>query len=245
MIGLLDLFQAGAHSWTVEQMQERLGYTRSTLYRYLKVLSDAELLTSLPDEGYVPGPRIIELDYEIRRNDPLIVVSVPVMTELVADIPSIALLCRRYRDKVLCVHQVGHPAVALQSTYERGKPQPLHYGAASRIVLANLSMQHLRRLYESQRGDFASAHLGESFEEVRQALGEIRERGWDHTVGQVTEGVTGVAAPVFDVNRMVLGSLSLSLQDRKIGSSTLSSIAERVTFCARVISQAFAGSKPR
>lgn len=243
MIGLLDLFQGGAHCWTVEQMHERLGYTRSTLYRYLKVLSDAELLTSVPDLGYVPGPRIIELDYDIRRRDPLILASGPVMTELVSDIPSIALLCRRYRDKVLCVHQVAHSSVAIESTYERGKPRPLFYGAASRIILANVSPQHLKRLYEKQPQDFAAADLGESFQEARETLKNIRQRGWESTVAQVTPGITGVAAPVFDMSQNILGSLSLSIHDKNISASQLSSIADRVVFCARIVSQAMRGEK--
>jgi DNA-binding IclR family transcriptional regulator len=241
MIGLLDLFQGRAHCWTVEQMHERLGYTRSTLYRYLKVLSDAELLTSLPNAGYVPGPRIVELDYDIRRQDPLIVASTPVMVELVSDIPSIALLCRRYRDKVLCIHQVVHPSVAIQSTYERGRPRPLFFGAASRIILANMPPQHLKRLYEQQPKQFAAAHLGNNFEDVREALKQIRLRGWDHTTGQVTPGITGVAAPIFDATKNVLGSFSLSLHEKNIGMQRLSSIADRVMFCARIVSQAMLG----
>ena len=241
MIGLLDLFQGGAHCWTVEQMHERLGYTRSTLYRYLKVLSDAELLTSLPNAGYVPGPRIIELDYDIRRQDPLIVASTPVMVELVSDVPSIALLCRRYRDKVLCIHQVAHPSVAVQSTYERGKPRPLFSGAASRIILANMPPQHLKRLYEKQPQDFAAAQLGDSFAEIRDALKDIRLRGWDKTTEQVSAGITGVAAPLFDANKNVLGSLSVSIHNKNIGASQLTAIADRVTFCARIVSQAMLG----
>lgn len=245
MIGLLDLFQGGAHCWTVEQMHEHLGYTRSTLYRYLKILSDAELLTSLPNSGYTPGPRIIELDYDIRQRDPLIVASTPIMVELISDFPGIALLCRRYRDKVLCIHQVAHPSISIQSTYERGKARPLFFGAASRVILANISVQHLKRLHEQQPKDFRAAKLGKTFEEARSALKSIRLQGWDHTTGQVTPGITGVAAPVFDANRTVLGSLSLSLHDKNIGAQRLSSIADRVMFCARIVSQAMMGQGTR
>jgi DNA-binding IclR family transcriptional regulator len=245
MIGLLDLFQGVDHCWTVEQMHNRLGYTRSTLYRYLKVLTDAELLTILPDAGYTPGPRIVELDYDIRKHDPLIMASVPLMVELVSDIPSTALLCRRYRDKVLCIHRVAHPSVSIESTYERGRARPLFSGAASRIILANISPQHLRRLYEQQSKDFAAGHLGKTFEEIRKALKDIRQRGWDQTTGQVTPGITGVAAPLFDANKNVLGSLSLSIADKNVGMQRLSSIADRVVFCARVVSQAMYGQRGR
>ena len=245
MIGVLDLFDGGAHCWTVEQMHEHFGYTRSTLYRYLKILSDAELLTSLPEAGYVLGPRIVEMDYEIRRHDPLIVASAPVMTELVSEIPGIALLCRRYRDKVLCVHQVANPSVAIQSTYERGRPLPLFSGAASRIILAYLPPHHLQRLYEKNAREFAAGKLGTTLLDVRATLKDMRQRGWHSTAGQVTPGITGVAAPIFDGAKNILGSLSLSIPDRNIDPSRLSVISDRVSFCARIISQAMVGGRLR
>ena len=71
MIGILDLFEDAEMEWTPEAMAERLDLTRSTLYRYLKVLADAGLLTSLPGVGYTLGPRIAELDFRMRRSDPL------------------------------------------------------------------------------------------------------------------------------------------------------------------------------
>lgn len=105
MLGILDLFEGATPEWTVERLHQELGYTRSTLYRYLKVLTDAGFLAALPDIGYTLGPRIIELDYKIRTRDRLILASKPAMAELVGEIPSIALLCRCYKDKVLCIHQ--------------------------------------------------------------------------------------------------------------------------------------------
>ena len=147
MVGLLDLFEESPSGWTFERIHSRLGYTRSTLYRYLKILSDAELLTSLPEAGYTLGPRIVELDHEIRAHDPIIRASRPVMLELVQEIPGIALLCRSYRNKVLCVHQ-ERSTTEIESTYERGRTMPLLRGAASRIILANMPPRTIAALYE-------------------------------------------------------------------------------------------------
>jgi len=154
MIGILDLFDGSEMEWTPEAMAERLELTRSTLYRYLKVLSDAGLLTSLPGVGFTLGPRIAELDFKMRHSDPLIIASQPIMAELVSEVPGIALLCRRYRGLVLCVHQEQSPGAAFTSTYERGRARPLLRGAASRIILANLPAPALRKLYEAGPQEF-------------------------------------------------------------------------------------------
>ena len=84
MISILDLFEGTEMEWAPEAMADRLELTRSTLYRYLKVLSDAGLLTSLPGVGFTLGPRIAELDFRMRHSDPLISASRPVMAEILA-----------------------------------------------------------------------------------------------------------------------------------------------------------------
>jgi DNA-binding IclR family transcriptional regulator len=159
------------------------------------------------------------------------------MIELVADFPGIALLCRRFRDKVTCVHQeVGK--VGFRSTYERGLALPLLRGAASRIILANLPAQRLARLVAQQAEEFAAAGLGSSLEGVRDALKSIRATGYDVTTEQVTSGVTGIAAPLFDAQHNVLGSLSLTLQSSSMTADEINRIAERIVFGARIVNNA-------
>jgi DNA-binding IclR family transcriptional regulator len=236
MLSILDLFEGEIAEWTADELSARLGYTRSTLYRYLKVLTDHGFLAVLPDIGYTLGPRIIELDYKIRTRDRLILASIPAMGELVGEIPSIALLCRRYRDKVLCIHQ-ERSTDRFQSNYERGKARPLLRGAASRVILAHMSPTALTRLYQAQAPEFAAAGYGETFEDVREVLKGIRRAGFDVSVGHVTPGVTGVAAPLFDARGTVVGSLSVTLGETNIGPERLKFISDRVCFCARIVTK--------
>ena len=227
MMAILDHFEGSTIEWTTEALHAELGYTRSTLYRYLKVLADAGLLTSLPEVGYTLGPRIAELDYKMRERDPLIQASRPVMAALVEEMPGIALLCRRYRDRVLCVHQ-EQSTQSFRSNYERGLARPLLRGAASRIILAFMPAPMVRKLYEAGGEAFADAGLGVTLAEVRAGLRAIRQAGWDVSAGHVTPGVTGIAAPVFDRRDNVLGSLSLTLGQTGLGPERTRAIAEKV-----------------
>jgi DNA-binding IclR family transcriptional regulator len=229
MLQVIDLIEANDRPVAPGDLMARLDLTRSTLYRYLKTLSETGLITSFPGAGFALGPRIAELDFRMRNRDPLIIASRPVMSELVAAIPGIALLCRRYRDTVLCVHQ-ERGATSFVSTYERGLARPLFRGAASRIILAYLPPRVIERLHQQDKAN------GVSLAELRPELKEMRKRGWDLTESQVTRGVTGIAAPVFDSRGRILGSLSLTLGRTKIPASETERIAERVMFCARIVS---------
>jgi len=240
MINILDLFEGAEMEWTPEALAERIELTRSTLYRYLKVLADAGLLNSLPGVGYTLGPRIAELDFRMRHSDPLISASRPVMAEILAEIPGIALLCRRYRELVLCVHQETSPGIGFRSTYERGSARPMLRGAASRIILAHLTGAALRKLYQAAPQDFAAAGLGQDIDQARGHMRAIRQRGVAVTRGELAVGVTGVAAPIFDSKGVVLGSLSVTIGQSDLQPDRLTFVADRVSFGARIVSKAIA-----
>ncbi|GAA0504039.1 IclR family transcriptional regulator [Pigmentiphaga sp. GD03639] len=244
MLSILDLIEDSDAGQSYDDLSDKLGLARSTLYRYLKVLTEAGLLTSLPDVGYTLGPRISELDYKMRMRDPLIIASRPIMIELVKAVPGIALLCRRYRDKVLCVHQESNTD-AFNSSYERGYARPLLRGSASRIILAYTPARTVGRLYEADPAAFAQAGLGDSLEAVKATLAAIRQRGWDSTSGQVTHGVTGVAAPILDSRGSVVGSLSVTIGKARLDERETAAAADRIAFCAGIVSKTIASDTPR
>ena len=72
ILAILDLFREERPEWSPEEMMHTLGYSRPTLYRYLKTLKDAGYLVSLPGQGLTLGPRVTELDFLMQRSDPLI-----------------------------------------------------------------------------------------------------------------------------------------------------------------------------
>ena len=237
MIAVLDVIEASNVGLTFEEMLDTMKLSRSTLYRYLKVLSEAGLIVSLPNFGYTLGPRVAELDLKMRTQDPLIAASLPVMTELARTVPGVVLLCRKYRDKVLCVQQEGS-SPAFRSGYERGQDRPLFKGAASRIILAYTEARAIARLYAERSAEFAEAELGNTLEEVKARLAQIRQAGWDYSTAQVTAGVTGIAAPLFDSKGTITGSLSVTLSSSTLTQSDIEGIAARVKLCAGIVCQA-------
>lgn len=234
MIEILDLFEEEHLRWTPEQMMERLQCPRSTLYRYLRVLTDAGLVTSLPDIGYSLGPRIAELDYVMRTSDPLIASGRPLLQALVKEITGVGLLCRYYKDRVLCVHQEA-TASEIRSAYERGRAMPIGIGATSRVILAHLKPAQLRQHYAQHPAEFARGGASRSFDEVQGQLREIRKQGYCLSRGEVTPGVVGVAAPVFDSDDTIIGSLSLVVPEAGFTERRQQLVIDRIAFSARVL----------
>jgi len=209
MLSVLDAFSERAPIRTVDSLAATFGYTRATAYRYVGGLCDAGLLTRVAQGAYSLGPRIIELDRQIQRGDPLLTVAAPVMENLLRpNRGQVVLLCSLFRETVLCVHQAGHDK-ALGLSYARGRPMPLFRGATSKVILACLTQRRLTRIYHENQSEIRDAGLGRSREEFLESLKVIRRQGFSLTRAEVDPGVVGVAVPVLGGEHTVIGSLSI------------------------------------
>ena len=82
VLAVLDLFSGSRPLWTPDELMLELGYTRPTLYRYLKSLKDCGLLMSTRGGRLTLGPCVVEMDYLSRRADPLVAACLPHLTQL-------------------------------------------------------------------------------------------------------------------------------------------------------------------
>ena len=56
VLAVLEVFSEERLEWTPEDLMRELGYSRPTLYRYLKILKDAGFLMSTRNSGVTLGP---------------------------------------------------------------------------------------------------------------------------------------------------------------------------------------------
>ena len=227
MLGLLDVFTIAAPVWSTEDLIRYSGCSRSTCYRYIKVLQDAGFLTPVADGGFILGPRIVEMDRQIRHCDPVYTAGGPPMEALARKTGHTALLCALYSDTVLCVRQVPG-AHAPQRLFSRGQKRPLFQGAASKVILAHLPPHQLRTLYAKQPKAIAAAGLGADWESFRNALRTIREQGHAITTGEFQPGIVGIAAPLFNREAQVLGSMGIAMSARSVRRDDYPALADAV-----------------
>jgi DNA-binding IclR family transcriptional regulator len=214
MLAVLDLFTAAQPVWTAEDIIAKLGTSRPTGYRYVRELVAAGLLMRLTGGLYHLGPRIIELDYQIRSTDPVLQAGQPIMKALADRTGCHVLLSNMYGEQVLNVHH--EPGIEpLKIRFARGVPLPLFRGSTSKAILAFLPRGRLKRIYERHAGEIAEAKLGRTWEEFRQALAAIRRVGVAYSSGELDPPNVGNAAPFFAADGEVLGSLTLVTLDKR------------------------------
>ena len=236
MLGLLDLFSMDKPVWSTEAMMQATGSTRSTCYRYLKVLQAAGFLTPVAQGAYILGPRIIELDRQLRLRDPIYMAGGPPMKQLASRTGHSTLLCMLYSDTVMCVREEISPN-APAGLFSRGQKRPLFHGAASKVIMAHLPPHQLRNLYAKQVTTVAQAGLGEDWPSFRQAMRSIRLQGHCVTTGEFSRGIVGVAAPLFNPSGHVLGSLGLAAQKKYLPASDIAAMAKLVMKAAKATNE--------
>lgn len=236
-ISVLALFTLERPAWTVEEAAADLDVSESSAYRYFATLLDAGFLTTEQTGRYILGPAFLQYDRQIQLTDPLLRAARPVMNEMAAYAPdgTTIVLCRVFRESVLCVHEVLSRGPQPRVSYERGRPMPLFRGATSKIILAYLPARKLQRLYGAQAAEIRKAGLGDDWQAFRASLAELRRVGYSVTRHEVDAGRAGIAAPILDSSRKVLGSLSLIATESEVNETRVLRLASLVTGAAREI----------
>ena len=239
VIALLDLFSEDRLEWTPEQMMAELGYSRPTLYRYLKTLKEAGFLMPTPSGGYTLGPRVIEMDFLMSRSDALLLKGQPKLDALAGRYPCNALLARWYGSRLLCVASACS-ASDIQTSYPRGRPMPLARGAISRAIMAFLPRRRLLPAVETNLADLRDIGLGQTTGDILKALRGVRRAGYAIARGEVTPGVVGVAAPVFGGSTTPIAALCITMSRETASRHRIADLGEGIADAARDISEALA-----
>lgn len=237
---VLDLFSLATPVVGVDDVVERLGYTRSTAYRYMRELVEAGLVTPWAGGNYSLGARIIELERLTALTDPLYRAGREVM-DAQAHGNSALLLHKLYSDKVLCIYKAGpdvleHAGKRITIRRARGIPFPLYQGAASLVMLPYLSPHRIRQTYLRDSVAIRGAGLGDDWEGWRRTLMAVRRAGYAVSDGQITPAVSGVAVPIVAPDgKRLLGSLARCYPTQLLPAASEEACAQELTLLSQQI----------
>ena len=244
LLAILQLFEKGPPVWTVEAIGGALGMPTSTTYRHVRGLVQAGLLDPVTGAGYALGPGFIRYDRILRLNDQLIRIAEPVMKDLLARTSQQAtvILCRRFKDCVMCVHEIEgarpHPA----TSYERGVAMPMFLGATSKVILANLPDRTLKSVYLSNEKVIRRTLKVRDWKSFKDQFREIRRAGYALTDSEVAPGRVGLAAPISRGDQVIAG-ISLVAIPSKTDRAKISGYIPSLIAAAALISKSLSKAR--
>jgi DNA-binding IclR family transcriptional regulator len=197
VLAILHLFTEERPIWHTDEINDAMGYTRATGYRYVKDLVEAGFLQKVASGRYSLGSRIIELDYQLRRSDPLLLAAAPVLEALARKAKLDVVLSTMWGSRLIDTYRASADAT-LQLSYGRGRPRPLLVGASPKIILAHSPRAYLVKVHKEHAAEIAALGLGDSWAAFRAYLTDIRSRGYYWSQGELEPQVSACAVPLIN-----------------------------------------------
>ena len=201
----LQAFEGEGQSLTVSDIAARLGVHRSTASRLAATLAARGFLERASDgDALLLGPEVGRLGLLAVSRRTLAEIARKPMAELAEATGETVTLSVRHGDEMATIAQVDSRYVIGVQNWV-GRSTPLHATSDGKAVLAfgggalpqgRLEMRTARTIGRRDR--------------LKRELAEVRKAGFATAVGELENGLVGVAAPVFDGSAHCSAAVSVS-----------------------------------
>lgn len=213
------------------------GISRSAVHRILVKLSEQSVAQALPDGRYGAGPIAYEWASRLMSRSSLLDCATRVMRAVVERFNETVYLAQ-YVPSEMCVVFVHVVECRQRIKYVLpiGHPAPLYAGAAGKAVLAWLPAETVDRLGLTR---FTKATVTDRAK-LRKELTRIRECGYATSKGERTEGVIGIASPVFSAGQPI-AALSITIPQPRLDEQRVPEMGEHLARSAHELTDLLAG----
>lgn len=236
-IEIFDLFLKNRDSLDVYEIANSLHMPKSTAYAYLAFLKDSHFLDIADKPGkYKLGLRFLDYASMIRNQLDLTSVALPHMRELSKLLRSTIILTVHRGEYSCIVGKVEHD-VGLVYIRNIGDRLPLYSGASSKIHLAYMKDSEVDQYLSTTELKKLSKHTFTKRSKLLEDLKKIRRLGYAFSNQEIDVGVSGVAAPILNLEKEVVASICVVGPVNSINRKNLGSIVGAVINCARAVSR--------
>jgi len=234
MVSILEAVADSKNSQTPTIIAARIGLSLSTVSRLMRHMADQGLLDrSEIDSSYTLGVRLLRMVQTALEPDDFVEAALPEMRHL-RDVTgeTVSLFVPR-RDMRICLAQIqsNHP---VRRVVPVGFTTELRGGATGEVLLASLPRVARDRYLGELR--ISSTEL----KALRARLDAIRQRGYAMAVGAWIEGVSAVAAGVFE-GETIIAALSVAGPSYRFTTEVMEQHVNEVIAAAGRISRRVSG----
>jgi DNA-binding IclR family transcriptional regulator len=210
----------------ISDLSSSLGLNKSTVSRTMATLASEGFVFKDPEtKKYRLGFSILELSGIVNSSIDVYRESQPILMKLVESIGETAHISILdnldvvYLSKVEC----NHPVRFL--TYV-GKRNPPYCTSSGKVLLAFSNDGLIEKVIKKGLNKFTKNTITDP-QKLRNHLKQIRENGYACSIEEFTEGVSSIAAPIFDFKGNIIASLSIVGPIQRIQSHKISGYAKK------------------
>jgi DNA-binding IclR family transcriptional regulator len=195
----------------IAEISRELRLNKSSVHRLLTSLRDVQWVRQDSTSGkYALGNAMLEISASIISNMDIRTIGLPYLEKLRSVTSETATLVLRIDLETMVLEQLPGLHEILRMT-PVGKRLPLWLGSEGRSILASLQVDEIEQVLDdvNKQGNLVSAsgkHIDVS--KLHTEIIEIRKKGYAVSSGERVLGGSGVAAPIFNKYRQVVGCIS-------------------------------------
>ena len=208
---MLCEFNLQNRSLTVPELARRFRLSRATVSRLLASLETLGFVERAEDSRrYRLGVAVLRLGFEYLATLPINEAGLPLLERLSKRSQYPCNLVVRDGRHIVYVAKVT-PQLPFSSSVRVGTRLPAHATVLGRILLANLTLPELRKLYPEERLESFSIHTPRTVVDLFNLVQGDRQRGYVLAEGFFEAGISTIAAPVRDRSGSVVATLGMTV----------------------------------
>ena len=239
VIRIFEAVGSNEHGLSHGEISKALAIPKGSLTFLLSNLVEREYLNFVrASKVYKLGPRLLVLAGRYLSGLDLVRIGRPVAQELVKEINEDVELATVRNDEILfvCKEEGSQP---LKYSIEIGDRAPLYATASGKSILANLPEEEVSRYISSTTMAPLRKNTITVEDTLRRELEEIRSKGLAYSREEFQQGISAIAAPIFNLHGDVVGTIVVTLPSLRFNAEHRRFIEPRLIAAARKISHQF------
>lgn len=199
---------------SLADLDKQLDVSKSTIHRHLATLKKHDYVTQ-EDSSYNLSLRFLDLGGKVRNRNASYKIVQPRVEELAGESGEIAqFIVEDHGMGVFIYREWAENTVWTNARV--GKRVHLHCTAAGKAILSTYSEDRVEEIIEQHGLPGRTGHTITDPAELKEELEAIRNRGYAFDMGDHTEGLWGIGAPVTGHDGETLGALSVAGPTHKL-----------------------------
>ena len=226
---------------SAQSLAARVNLPRSSVHRLLAMLRASGFADTEPGGGFGPGSELFRIAGRLGARMPYRKLAEPYLQALSSQFHETSILALLAREQLKMFYAAkGSPSDPMRYNIELGAPEPLVWGATARVLLAHLGEQEIAAAIKRREASPA-LRLQLKPAELRKSLAQIRRDGYGITHAHRTLNTVGIAAPFFDGEGKVIGSLGFLIPEFRWASAPKDAVVRALVEAAAGMSRQLGG----
>lgn len=235
IIQVIEMLAISPQGVTLKKVQQALGLNKATAFRILRTIESHRVAARNEDGAFSLGSRVLWWGARYQQNYTLSKLVRPHLERLRNATSETAVFSIMSGDHTVVVDQALSPH-ATSTRFDIGFSAPLHAGATGRVMLAHLDPEIREKFLNRRLGRFTEQTIIDR-RRIEQELKRYLVKGFAFSEGERLSDTSSLAAPVFGLDKEILGVISLNGPSARMTRSRRQSIAVQLLRETRLLTR--------